>query len=148
MNTLKMPSNDDNFASDRIQSASIEDRLIALEKRVLGRQRRVQVEQNIIQNLISINNRLSSIMAGKDKLNAVSRQIEVNERYIANPALLDQRTDDYLIKRELVLQNEQRVRQEQQLLQSICAKESIIDSKHINDFDMLTPKLNQLRYAF
>lgn len=136
-----------NPSLDQVQPASLEERLIALEKRVLGRQRRVQIEQNIIQNLISINNRLSSIIAGKDKLNSVGRQIEINERFIANPALIDIKCDDYLVKRELILQNEHRVREEQQILATICSKESLIDCKQINDFDVLIPKLNRLRYV-
>lgn len=128
------------------QPGSLEERLQALEKRVIGRQRKGHPEQNIISNLIQINNRLASIIAGKDKFNSVSRQIELHHRQIANPALVEQeRTDDLLIKREVVLQGECRLRQEHQSLNNICEKQTLLDSNRINDFDQLTPKLNQLR---
>lgn len=123
------------------------ERLRSLEEKIVGRSNEVKLQQNVIKNLATINARLAATLGNKEKISSVNGQIESYEKYINDPSLIDRFADDSLVKAEIVLDNEQRIRKQYAMLEKIALKEKLIESKFINDFDTFLPKLQKIRWV-
>lgn len=145
-----MSSNKNILNSTQIDSQSnldqLDERLRQLEEKIIGRTNEVKLQQDVIKSLTLISNRLiNNTLANKEKANSVNNQIEIYEKYINDPSLIDRFADDSLVKAEIVLDNEQRIRKQYAMLQKIALKEKLIESKFINDFDTFLPKLQKIK---
>ena len=123
----------------------LDERLRVLEEKIIGRSNEVKLQQNVIKSLTTINNRLANTLGNKEKVSSVNGQIEAYEKYINDPSLIDRFADDGLVKAEIVLDSEQRIRKQYAMLEKIALKEKLIESKFINDFDTFLPKLQKIR---
>ena len=123
----------------------LDERLRVLEEKIIGRSNEVKLQQNVIHSLATINSRLASTLGNKEKIGSVNGQIESYQKYINDPSLIDRFADDGLVKAEIVLDNEQRIRKQYAMLEKIALKEKLIESKFINDFDTFLPKLQKIR---
>lgn len=125
----------------------LDERLRALEEKIVGRSNEVRLQQNVIKSLTLVNGRLATTLANREKVQSVNSQIECYAKYINDPSLIDRFAEDGLVKAEIVLDNEQRIRKQYAMLEKIALKEKLIESKFINDFDTFLPKLQKIRYV-
>jgi len=131
--------------SNQMNLDQLDERLRSLEERIVSSSNEVKLQQDVIKSLTAINNRLVATTSNKEKVNSVNSQIETYEKYINNPSLIDKFADDSLVKAEIVLDNEQRIRKQYAMLEKIALKEKIIESKFINDFDTFLPRIQKIR---
>ena len=123
----------------------LDERLRIIEDKIIGHSNEIKLQQNVIQNLTTINNRLTNTVGNKEKIGSVNSQIGQYEKYINDPSLIDRFADDSLVKAEIVFDNEPRLRKQYAMLEKIILKEKLIESKFINDFDTFLPKLQKIR---
>lgn len=131
--------------SDNPNLDLLDERLRHLEERITGCTNEIMLKQDVIKSLNSINSRLASAVGNKEKVNSVNTQIQTYDKYINNPSLIDKFADDSLVRAEIVLDNEQRIRKQYAMLEKIALKEKLIESKFINDFDTFLPRLQKIR---
>lgn len=138
-------SSNQSFKSTGSNLDLLDDRLRSLEDKIIGHTNDIKLQQNVIKSLTLINDRLITTCGNKEKISNVNNQIDTYEKFINDPSLIDKYGDDNLVKAEVVLDNESRIRKQYEMLEKIVLKEKVIESKFINDFDAFLPKLKKIR---
>lgn len=112
-----------------------------MEDRITGGMHQIKRQQSLIQSLADINDRVISLTTGRDRFNQVfSRMTAVEPLLLRLDPDHDPKTD-----KEMILLEEPRIKYSAQLLLDIKKRESLLDNHHLNSYEDLVPKLEQLR---
>lgn len=123
--------------------SNFQRRLELLELRISDRLNELKDTKCLLDQLIHIDDSVKTLTRGRDKyLNVLSKMIEI-EKLISYPDFST--NDDISSKKALLLLNENRIRQEHQLLNQLSQYKGTLESFTSHDFTKLLPQLEIIR---
>lgn len=124
---------------------SLEFRVQELERIVYGNEKpnKSNFQLQYMDMLLSINNQLQSLVASREKVFGLFTKTEEIEKYL-DPEYTDELSLTDAAKLELILSEEDKIRQTVDCLQKVNDLKDILDSQHIKAVPSLSPKLCEL----
>ncbi|KFM82708.1 hypothetical protein X975_27023, partial [Stegodyphus mimosarum] len=120
----------------------LDERIAKLERNAYGNSS-PDPDCKCIESLINVQNRLQSAVTGRDKITMLFSKLDDLEKYL-NPAFRENVTLTETAKLNLVLLEEDRIRNTVDSLQTVKDLIQYLDSEHIKATPSLVPKLYEV----
>lgn len=121
----------------------IEKKVNLLEARVFGK--RCDHQINLIDSLEKIIGKLCAIATGKEKYQQLVKKLEELSPFIDNLDLVDDNCEPDLVKMELILSQENHIKEKSDMINQIMANQKLVDSFHFDDTNKLRSKYNDCK---